>query len=440
MMGSLALSLAQQAQHKGLELILDLTGVNDSLVIGDPSRLRQIITNLVSNAIKFTEKGEVIIRLSLINHSQTQWQLSTEVIDEGIGITKAQETKLFTAFTQVDASTTRKYGGTGLGLAIVKKLCENMGGTIKLKPSNRQGSHFVSTILLEKSEQSSSLILDAKTDNNVLIIDSNESHIKTLSHQLDDWGYNVVSSTKNNLLSVCEENAKKAILFNFIFINHELANTEEGPINQTLMEKFGYKNCHVIFMAPLATNINNKQLEALGADQLLVKPLTHESLKNALGVNTKNQPAVEKAPNSDTIEEPEASPITWSKKVKVLLVEDNRVNQMVAKGVLKKIGLTCDVATNGLEAIKQLNNSLKDEPYTFIFMDCQMPEMDGYQATQAIRIGEAGDNYRDIPIVAMTANAMVGDKEKCIDAGMDDYITKPIAKERIQEILMKYLA
>jgi signal transduction histidine kinase/ActR/RegA family two-component response regulator len=284
----LASSMSYRIKSPELTLILDIDSIKNQIVQGDPNRIRQIVINLLGNAIKFTQYGEIVIH-AVINTQGDNLQLSCDISDTGIGIASEKIDQLFDSFTQADSSTTREYGGTGLGLSIVKQLCQLMGGDVGVTSVAGQGSKFSFTIELKRSDET----LQPTTNLNI-------------------------SDT-------------------------ELPNTA------------------------LAENTNKR----------------------------------------------------------LLLVEDNSINQLVALRMLEKIGFVADVSENGQEAIDQLNK-VGDEYYSLILMDCQMPVMDGFIATKKIRQGDAGDYYRDIPIIAMTANAMQGDREKCINAGMNNYITKPI--------------
>ncbi len=293
--------MAIKAQEKGVELILDTAQLPQGMIISDPGRLRQIVTNLVSNAIKFTSNGKIVIKLTLKKEDSAHGRLTIDVTDTGIGIAQEKIDSLFEMFTQADSSTTRQYGGTGLGLAIVKKLSELMGGTVNAASTVNKGSIFSVNILVELATSA------------------------------------VVSKEEESL-----------------------------------------------------TNITLKK-----------------------------------------------NPI-WPPQTKILIVDDDPVNQMVAEELLKVIGLDTHSASNGAEAVEMLKVA-QDKPYTLVFMDCQMPQMDGYEASHAIRNGKAGDRYKDIPIIAMTANAMAGDREKCLLWGMNDYISKPIDLNELTSALEKWI-
>ena len=438
MVGDLAESFAQQAQHKGLELIVDLVDIEESLVVGDPNRLRQILTNLLANAIKFTKQGEVVIRLCQQNHSTTHWRIIAEISDTGIGIPKDKQQGLFEVFSQVDASTTREYGGTGLGLAIVKKLCLCMQGSVDVDSNPGEGSTFRCDLLLEKSADSLlSQPVKALQGKRVLVIEQNPSCANVIKRQLNCWHVeaDIITTLKPALTALNKQTENDH--YDLLIINQQLADLDALAFVKIVRLNPVHKNLKIMYMTLMSIQHNLADSTASGIDGFFPKPVITKDLQRALNTLLAE-------PEKQLISEVTTAKLarlsdedsSWTKKVKLLLVEDNRVNQMVAMAVLKKIGITqCVIAINGKDAIEKLKASDESQPFTFIFMDCQMPEMDGYQATASIRQGNAGSRYLSIPIVAMTANAMVGDEEKCLSAGMDDYLVKPINKEQVKEAI-----
>ncbi|MBU2870153.1 response regulator [Colwellia sp. E2M01] len=436
MIGNLAESFAQQAQNKGLELIVDLVDVEESLVIGDPNRIRQILTNLIANAIKFTKQGEVILHLSQQYYSATHWRILAKVSDTGIGISESKLADLFEVFTQVDASTTRKYGGTGLGLAIVKKLCECMQGSVKVESVEGQGSVFSCELFLERSTDSlQSLPVKVLQNKRILIIENNQANGDVIKRQLEHWKLKaeVTTSAQNTLLELNKPSEKP--LYDLLIINQDLPDFNAIAFVKTVRLNPIYNDIKIVFMTLMASKhgVENN----IDADVFLPKPIITSDLHLALNSMLN---ASEKQRINDNTEAKGVAltdkDVSWMEGIKVLLVEDNRVNQMVAMGVLKKIGITHSViAVDGKDALEKLKSCEESDPFTFIFMDCQMPEMDGYEATRLIRQGVAGEKYKDIAIVAMTANAMLGDEEKCLSAGMNDYLVKPINKSLVKDAL-----
>jgi PAS domain S-box-containing protein len=438
MADDVAEAFAQQAQHKGLELIIDLVDMEESLIMGDSNRIRQVLTNLVGNAIKFTKQGEVVIRLSQQEYSTTHWRLVIAVTDTGIGISKEKQNRLFEAFSQVDASTTREYGGTGLGLAIVKKLCLCMQGSVNVTSEAGQGSSFTCELLLEKSSDSlSSLPAQTLQNKRVLIIEHNQSCGDVIKRQLLAWQVKVdlMTSSQTALLALNKQDEDPE--YDLVIMNRNMPDIDGLSFLKVVTAYPNITLPNIMFMTAMTSQHDLANSDALGLTGYFPKPVTTYDLHRAL--NTLIAPHKEIIIGNNNADIPVKSPdidMNWMQEVKLLLVEVNRVNQMVAMGVLKKIGIeNCTIAINGKDAIEKLQASDEHSPYTFIFMDCQMPEMDGYQATSLIRAGEAGTHYQAIPIVAMTANAMLGDKQKCLDAGMDDHLVKPINKDQVRDAL-----
>ncbi|OHU84276.1 MULTISPECIES: PAS domain-containing hybrid sensor histidine kinase/response regulator [Pseudoalteromonas] len=451
MLGDFAESVAIQAQNKGLELILDTTFVNESLVRGDPGRLRQILTNLVGNAIKFTNEGEVAVCANLKEHDEHHWRFECVVKDTGIGIAKNEQGKLFQSFTQVDASTTRKYGGTGLGLAIVKKLCELMSGSVQVQSESGQGSQFSFNVLMRKS--SGSVVVKphcTMSDKHVLVVDNNDTNRAVLTKQLEHWGAKVrgVSSAQQALTQCHEFTQAQQSCFDIAFIDMQMPEMDGKELGKAIREQAKYDTMKLIMMTPMGFQWEAGHLAKLGFATYFPKPATTSDLITALAVlneceqesGAKN-PAISRYIKGEKHHQQLTSDgIKWYESIRILLAEDNQVNQIVATSMLKKIGFKIvDVAADGKEVLSLLEQRLEEDCYTLLLMDCQMPELDGYETTKLIRSGEAGEYYAKITIIAMTANAMVGDKAKCLEAGMDDYIAKPIAQTVLVDKLLQWL-
>ena len=454
MLGEFAETLAFQAQSKNLELILDVSTINESLVTGDPGRVRQILTNLVSNAIKFTEQGEIIIRAKLVSFNDDYWQFHCCIIDTGIGISVDKQKLLFDAFTQVDASTTREYGGTGLGLAIVRKFCHLMNGSISVSSDKGRGSRFSVILQLKKSHNSQLVMPDIEMNNlHLLVVDDNKTNRDVLSDQLTHWGAHVCEADSGEqALMLCEARIKTLNMpfFDIAFLDMQMPYMNGEQLAVLLLQDKRFRQMKLVMMTSMVARGDAQYFANLGFSAYFPKPATANDLVNALRVVADNGAVLHQAKplvtrhylQGLTAEEKGETAIqnnVWPPKTHILLVEDNRVNQEVAKCVIKSFDLMVDLAANGLEAMSALQLSAKERPYTLIFMDCQMPEMDGYEATRQIRDNLAGARYKNIPIIAMTANAMEGDREKCIEAGMDDYMAKPINPEKIYNSLHKWL-
>ncbi len=424
-------TMATKAQEKGLAFILDVSGIEVSQVSGDLSRIRQILTNIVSNAIKFTSQGEIVITASL-QTSQTAHVFNCSVSDTGIGITPARQTHMFDAFEQADASTTREYGGTGLGLSIAKQLCSLMGGDIGVETPSNGGSLFKFSVSLEPGK-SLELIKPQlyRQPLNIMVVDQNTTARKVLCHQLELWGAKVTeikdASTAMTQLSLQKKNSP-----DIIFID---AHQSSDALVEHVRQLPEYDLTTLIMMTTISHT--HKKADATGLNRYvsLNKPLTTSALLNILN-GTIGQTV------SENLDENNAQGVVlpkWPADTRLLLVEDNIINQTVVEGVLSEVGLSVDVVCNGEEALQMLKMALEKDHYSLIIMDCQMPVMDGYVATQLIRQGEAGECYKDIPIIAMTANSMQGDERKCLEAGMSDYLSKPVNAPLFYEKLEEWL-
>jgi two-component system, sensor histidine kinase and response regulator len=450
----IAASQALNAQEKDLELIIDQSAINQSWVSGDPARLRQIITNLLANAIKFTSEGNIILRAGL-RSKHGQLLLNCAITDTGIGIPNSEMKRLFTPFTQIDASTTRKFGGSGLGLSICKNLCELMGGSISVASTYNEGSTFTFSVILQEgnSKERIEQTPSSMGKRRYFIIDENTEFTAAIGKQLQQWGVNISPIEHSEELLREIPSASDAATSDIIILGvrkHSIQ-TVESLIGQ-LRQHSVFKNSVIILASNIdIANINIDTLDKVNACYL--KPLSYidltETLKltsdtktfkspRSIGALTKNKDKkakgnTERNIHNNTLKHEEFS------KYRVLLVEDNPVNQEVGRCTLDELGVSADIAENGSRALEMLNNTDTLNPYSLILLDCQMPEMDGYQVCKYIRKGRAGDIYRDVPVIALTANAMSGDKEKCMSAGMNDYLSKPFTPNELVEILRKWL-
>ncbi|WP_210418719.1 response regulator [Aliikangiella coralliicola] len=452
MLDEFAESMAHRAQDKGLELILDITNVEHSLVTGDPGRLRQILTNLVGNSIKFTEQGEILIKASLSRSYDNRLQFDCTVSDTGIGVPTEKQKTLFAPFSQADASTTRKFGGTGLGLSIVKKLCELMGGDISVHSEPGIGSSFQFIIFMGLSGQSEIVLPEIAIDKlDILVVDDNSTNREVLRGQLEHWGAEVYEAEDGKTaLALCEARAAsdEQRFFDAALLDMQMPEMDGSELGQKLQADSRFRQMKLIMMTSMSHRGDAQHFAKLGFHAYFPKPATTSDLFSALSVVIDDGEALAKAQplvthhylktlktgeSKETYLESENH--QWIKPFRILLVEDNQVNQEVARGILGEFGLNADVAGNGLEAINLLKTAPENSPYSLILMDCQMPEMDGYQASRVIRDSQAGEENKEIIIIAMTANAMKGDREKCLAAGMDDYISKPVEPNELFEKL-----
>jgi len=451
MLGELSESMAIKAHQKDVEIILDVTGIEYSMVKGDSGRIRQIMTNLLSNAIKFTEKGEVKITAEMEEKQPGELFLQCHIADSGIGIPKDKIQYLFETFTQVDTSTTRKYGGTGLGLAICKKLSHLMGGDIAAISELGKGSTFSFSAKLQPSLQSQRvlpLVDISKLD--LLIVDDNATNLEVLRGQLEHWGATVTEANNGPLaLDLCHARLSEGqSLFDVALFDMQMPGMDGAELGRAFRANTAFNDIKLVMMTSISTKNEAMFFAELGFDAYFPKPATTNDLFQTLSVVVDNGEALRDA--VPLVTRDYLASLTQAKtvkpmmslnkfSVKILLVEDNKVNQMVSLGILKELGFNADIAENGQQALTVLNQCNPDEPYQLIFMDCQMPVMDGYQATTNIRLGKGGDDYRHVPIIAMTANAMEGDREKCLAVGMNDYIRKPIEPEILENKLYQWV-
>ncbi|MEI6894757.1 MAG: response regulator [Colwellia sp.] len=451
--GDFSESIALKGQENNIEIILDNQGIKQSHAKGDPGRIRQILNNLVGNAIKFTEDGEIVITANL-SEENDQLTLHCSIRDTGIGIPQDKVADIFQLFTQVDASTTRKYGGTGLGLAISKQLCHLMQGEIKVSSLLGTGSTFSFDIKLAKSEQASTVLPQVNIKNiPILIVDDNATNRQVLRAQLAHWGaivYEADSGTSALALLENNSQSKQQTNIKMAFLDMDMPHMGGEEVGKKIKNTPLLKNIKLVLMTSMAARGDANYYKSLGFSAYFPKPAITIDLFKALSLCLSADEAISKDfPLITHHDLKEIKPTEQSNKknirhdhdfsqCKVLLVEDNHINQEVARQILAEFNIVPDVAVNGLDAVEQLQKTKKTRCYDIVFMDCQMPEMDGYQATKAIRQGEAGDENKAIIIIAMTANAMKGDKEKCLASGMTGYLSKPIEPVKIKEKLKQY--
>jgi len=445
-------SIALQAHQKGIELILDTSHLSKHFVKTDPSKIGQILTNLLGNAVKFTQEGEILITASIKKNTSNTWQLICSISDSGIGIPQEKTSTLFDSFTQVDSSTTRKYGGTGLGLNISQRLCHLLNGKISVTSEENKGSCFTFTAELLECENKvipSSLTPLTLDNKNILIADNNKSSSLILARELVALGATVIEVDSQH--SLFKHINKKSLneKIDLAFISEKFSPDIDKPTKEFSNALINSKITFILMVYLNKPHIK-KQLSLIGFNNLLNKPIFSKALHKLLRslIDNVEQSTLESTKNDlsakptvslltqQTDNQPNVQSISLIGK-KILLVEDNRVNQMVAMGVLKQLGLTAIVANNGKEAIELLS---QPHEFSLILMDCLMPEMDGYEATKAIRSGKANAENIAIPILALTANAMKDDKEKCLNVGMNDVLTKPINIAQVEKTLKHWLA
>ncbi len=426
--------LAPKAHTKGLELGTLFASNVPHWVNGDPTRFRQVVTNLVGNAIKFTETGEVFVHLALIEQNQQQIKLRCEIRDTGIGISAEGQRKIFQAFSQADGSTTRKYGGTGLGLTLSRKLVEHMGGEIGVHSELHKGSTFWFTIVFTAAAKTQPLLFPSLKIQGLhgLIVDDNATNRMILEHYFKRWEirYSSCANGEQALVQLYQAyHANDA--FHFAVIDMMMEGMDGLSLSHAIKKDSLLTSTRLIMLSSHAQRGDASDAHKVGFSAYLTKPLREGKLYDAIRLVMSLQKHQEDVLiTRHTIEEQRRF-----HQQRILLVEDNIFNQKVALGMLRKHQLLIDIANNGREAVEATQN----RHYDLIFMDCQMPVMDGYQATAVIRQLQAEVDLDPVPIIAMTANAMEGDREYCLTAGMDDYMTKPFKSERLVEILQYWL-
>jgi signal transduction histidine kinase/DNA-binding response OmpR family regulator len=440
--------LAERAHAKNLELASCVEQGGPTDLRGDAGRIRQVLVNLLGNAVKFTEEGEVVLRVSLAEEKGDVAVVRFEVKDSGIGMTPEQRSRLFQSFSQADASTTRRYGGTGLGLAISKQLVELMGGEIEVESQPGVGSTFRFSLPLEKQPegltQATPSRRSALRDLRVLVVDDNETNRKIVHVLVISWGMrNGMAEGGHGALEILKKAAEEGDSYDLAIVDLQMPGMDGMELASRIKADPAIASTKLILLTSMGLRGEAKQAQWVGFAAYLTKPVRQSKLFDAIatvmGVPLIEE-QVEMRPAHETpfvtrrsLEEARVRPRERRFRAHVLVAEDNQVNQKVAVRMLEKLGYRADVAANGLEALEALSRI----SYAVVLMDVQMPEMGGYEATAEIRWREEGRGRRT-PIIAMTANAMQGDREKALEAGMDDYVPKPVKVEELAAVLKRW--
>jgi CheY-like chemotaxis protein len=422
--------LAENAHAKGLELLGLVHPDIFSHLRGDPGRLRQILTNLVGNAIKFTDCGEVALFVSQQSATNGDVTLRFEVKDTGIGIDSEAQQRLFQAFNQADGSTTRRYGGTGLGLAIARQLVGMMQGEIGLESEPEKGSTFWFTARFKK--QTGPVRTESAGDlagRRVLVVDDNATNRQILQLQLESLRMHpVMASNSFQALELLRDAAGKGAPFDLAILDLQMPKMDGLMLAREIRKETALADTRIVLLSSLGQRLDAAELQAAGVEEFLVKPIKHsrlsERLASVMGLKTIAIPA-DNPPSRQKVADRRPVP-------RILLAEDHTINQKVALRLIESLGYRADAVGNGVEVL----DALQRVPYDIIFMDCQMPELDGYETTRRIR----RQHPRPVHIIAMTAHAMQGDREKCLAAGMDDYISKPVRTPDLQAAIEQWHA
>ncbi|MBT8342648.1 MAG: response regulator [Desulfatitalea sp.] len=435
--GELVTQQAMQAHGKGLEFTYSIDVDVPSLLQGDPGRLRQVLLNLTGNAAKFTEQGEISLRVKIAEETESSVQIKFEVIDTGIGIPEDKLDQVFQAFEQTDSSTTRIYGGTGLGLSISKKLVEMMDGEIGVESGLGKGSKFWFTAVFPKQrhQHSDNSVLPVSiADKRFLLVDDNQTNLDILGGYLAAWGcaYDMASSGKVGL-SLMHAVAKVNAPFDAVIVDMMMPGMDGAELGRRIKNDPSISDVKMVMLTSMGLRGDAPKMKQIGFDAYLNKPVRRSELFNAL-IFAFGQKAKKETDNKFSLHTKHSLLERERQNLNVLIVEDNRINQKLLAKLVEKFGFKVDAAPNGKVALEMLQAS----DFDVVLMDLQMPVMDGLEATRRIRDPNTPVRNHQIPIIALTANAMKGDREMCINAGMNDYVPKPVHPQELLNAIDKH--
>ncbi|MCP4677223.1 MAG: response regulator [Deltaproteobacteria bacterium] len=434
MLDDFAEKSALKVQKKGLEFICATSPEVPALLRGDPGRLRQVLVNLVGNATKFTSEGEISVRADLVSETEEEALVRFSVHDTGIGIPMESQESLFLRFTQADTSTTRKYGGTGLGLAISKYLVEVMGGEIGVTSEEGKGSEFWFTARFAKQPEREHETIEPVDlrGARILVVDSNATNREIQLRQLTAWSARPDEASDGEMaLRILRAEAEAGDPYIVALVDMQMSGMDGEELGRLIKADETIRDTQLVMMTSVGQRGDAGRLEEIGFAAYMTKPVRQSELFDTLCLVLSRET---KTTNQTLVTRHSIYEIRRG-AVRILLAEDNIINQQVALGILRKLGLSADTVATGAEAV----DALKEKPYDLVLMDCQMPEMDGYEATARIRDPNSEVDNHNVPIIAVTANVMQGDRDKCMEAGMDDYLPKPVNPKDLADTIEKWL-
>lgn len=429
---------AFRAHDKGLELICHVPPNIHETLLGDAGRIRQILTNMIGNAIKFTQHGEVLVSVNIINESEKDLSFRFQVKDSGIGIAPEDQEKVFDSFSQADSSTTRNYGGTGLGLSISRQLVEMMGGEVGLSSEPGQGAVFWFTLKLPKlltpHKREVLQPMDLKGVK-ALVVDDNATNREILIHYSKNWGVEAVgAASAKEALQILRSAVGSGRPYQLAILDMHMPEMDGLALAKIMTSDPELRDIRLVMLSSVDGMDEREASRKNGIQCYLTKPIRQSALYDALLKVIDENDMYSRATSSKAMASVEEAPITLQGRI--LLVEDHPVNQAVALETLNNLGLKADLASTGIEALARL----AENSYDLVLMDCHMPEMDGYEATVSIRQTEAlSEDKHRLPIIALTANALDGDRQRCLSVGMDDYLSKPFNKRQLYDLLVRWL-
>ncbi|WP_168224802.1 response regulator [Rhodoferax aquaticus] len=437
--------IAEKAEVKGLELLISVDKAVPDALVGDPLRVGQILVNYVNNSVKFTEQGQVRLHVCVLELTEDDILLRFEVSDTGLGLTDAQISKLFLSFSQADSSTTRKFGGSGLGLAINKSLAEGMGGEVGVTSTMGKGSTFWFSARLGLVEGPSQRIAPFSADlhaKRALVVDDNEDAALILRALLEDFGLQAeIAHSGPEALNVILSAHTRQVPFDFVFMDWSMPGMDGLQTIHAIRARVNDPGSFILLVTPLKRQDLFQSAEAQGVMHVITKPVEASMLLDALMstvAHSSATTAVGTDLNSLRLQQPHESGLRLVNGARVLLVEDNELNQQVAFELLTDAGFLVDIADGGQKAVNSVEaRALERLPYDLVLMDMQMPVMDGVTASRLIRLNHSA---QELPIIAMTANARLTDRERCMAAGMNDFLTKPIAPAQLWQAILRWVS